>query len=201
MRLLIDHGASLDGVPGTRSIVISALHNGHSESAEFLAQKGAKLDFESAAGLGRLETARSLFEREATPAEREVEYGFVWACEYGRREVVEFLLDRRPDLATAAVDGMTGMHWAVVGAQIEIVRILLNHKASLEAVNKYGGTALGQALWSALHADDEHSYDRVIELLLENGATVTHDLLQWLEQQKDFPSRREHLARIIHAGR
>ncbi len=76
--------------------------------------------------------------------------GFKWACEYGRNDVVALLLK-------AGVTEQAGLHWAVIGGQLDTIKLLLEHGASLEARNEYGGTPLGQALWSADH-DPEIDY-------------------------------------------
>jgi hypothetical protein len=44
------------------------------------------------------------------------------------------------------------LHCAVIGAHLDTVEALLRLNASLEVENAYGGTPLGQALWSAEHA-------------------------------------------------
>src|SRR5207245_9545418 len=50
LETLIDHGATID--PGGRSDVIACLRNDRPQAAEFLATRGAQLDFEAAAGVG-----------------------------------------------------------------------------------------------------------------------------------------------------
>ena len=64
----------------------------------------------------------------------QAESGFLWACEYGRNDVVDFLLNT-VDLATHGDTGQSGLHWAVVGGQLETIRMLLKRGASLEARN------------------------------------------------------------------
>src|SRR5208337_606032 len=46
LELLLQHGANVDGVASPRTPLISALHNGRREAAEFLASRGASLDLE-----------------------------------------------------------------------------------------------------------------------------------------------------------
>ena len=60
MELLIDHGAIIDG-PDGGSAVNGCLHNGRGEAAEFFASRGARLDLEGAAGVGRLDVVKSFF--------------------------------------------------------------------------------------------------------------------------------------------
>src|SRR6185369_13564011 len=95
MSLLIDHGAIIDG-PDGGSAVHGARCNGRGEAAEFLAERGAKLDLESAAGVGRLDIVKSFFtddgklKRPAT--QQKLFNAFAWACQFGHSDVVDFLL-------------------------------------------------------------------------------------------------------------
>src|SRR5262249_35727037 len=61
MDLLIDRGAMIDG-PDSGSGVNGCLHNGRGEAAEYLANRGARLDLEGAAGVGRLDIVQSFFD-------------------------------------------------------------------------------------------------------------------------------------------
>ena len=56
------------------------------------------------------------------------------------------------------------------------------------AKNAYGGTALGQALWSAINGDPGIDYVCTIETLLDAGATIEDGSLAWLAQQKGRPA-------------
>jgi hypothetical protein len=64
--ILLYYGAAVDGVPGVRTPLISALHNGHPKAAEFLAKRGAQLNLEGAAGVGRLDVVESFFNEEGS---------------------------------------------------------------------------------------------------------------------------------------
>lgn len=158
LELLLEHGADVNGVAGGSTPLIAALHNGHGEAAAFLASHGARLDLEGAAGVGGLDLVKTLLN---TAPKDEMESGFKWACEYGRNDVVEFLLN-------AGVTGETGLHWAIIGRQLDTIKLLLKHGASLEALNEYGATPLGQALWSAEH-NPEIDYVPIIEILRRHG--------------------------------
>ncbi len=174
LEILLEFGAATEGTPGERSPLLSALHNGRREAAEFLAERGAQLDLEGAAGLGRLDEVESFFDSEghlkAHATRGQMDAGLWWACEYGRNGAVEFLLNRGADLRAKDANEMTGLHWAVAGGQLETVRLLVARGAPLDAVNHYGGTALGQALWSQANGDSAVDYAPIIELLLQAGA-------------------------------
>jgi ankyrin repeat protein len=171
METLLEHGADVNGATAGPGLVVPALRNGRRQAAEFLASRGARLDFEGAAGVGRLDLVMSLF-NSATKAEREA--GFLWACEYGRNNVVDFLM-KSVDLSAQADTGLTGLHWAVVGGQLETIKLLVERGAPLEARNVYGGSVLGQALWSAFNGEPDIDYVPIIEVLTGAGAKIEDD--------------------------
>jgi hypothetical protein len=171
METLLAAGAAVDPAG---DIVRACLANGRGQAAEFLSQRGARLDLEGAAGVGRLDLVRTYFRAdgklEAGATRKQMQAGLNWACEYARTSVVEFLLDRDADLTVGDRHGQTALHWAVIGGQLETVRVLLKRGAPLEAKNAYGGTVLGQAVWCALHDEQGVDYLSVIETLLAAGA-------------------------------
>jgi ankyrin repeat protein len=211
LQLLLDHGATLDAAVAqdyTRGLVVNAcLANGRGHAAEFLANRGARLDLEGAAGVGRLDLVRNFFEDgtgdgtgalNAHATKEQMERAFLWACEYGRNPIVEFLLERGVPLLTMADTGETGLHWAVIGRQLDTIKLLLDRGASLEAKNIYEGTALGQALWSAIHGDQGVDYVPVIKALLQAGAQVEDGTLAWLARQTPASSSvKERIADAI----
>ena len=192
LETLLDAGANIDGVAEGWTPLVAALRNGRGEAAEFLAQRGARLDLDGAAGVGRLDVVQSFFRPDgglqvtATPAQ--MESGFVWACEYGRDSVVSFLLQQGIDLTAHANTGLTGLHWAVVGGQVETIKLLLGRGAPLEATNTYGGTVLGQAVWSAVHGDASIDYVPIVETLLAAGAKI---------DAVDYPTGSERLDEVL----
>jgi ankyrin repeat protein len=199
LEALLDAGAAIDGVAG-RSLISSALANGRPQAADFLAQRGARVDLEGASGLGLVEQVESHFDRDGalklSATRAQLEAGFMWACEYGRTAVAELLLDRGVDVRIE-VGGMTGLHWAVNNWQPETIRLLLERGAQLEQRNGYGGTALGQALWSVFNSDpvwrwplNDADCEPVLELLLTAGADVS---------AVDFPTGNECVDGLLRA--
>src|SRR5579872_639672 len=190
MRVLLNHGAMIDrpGVAGNRhDAVAGCLANGRGKAAEFLANHGARLGLDTAAGVGRLDLVNSFFNDDKSlkggAARAQMEQGFLWACQYGRTAVIERLLEKDADLLNRADDGQTAVHCAVIGAHLEIIKLLLARGASLERKNVYGGTALGQALWSAINGDAGSEYVPIIEMLIDAGATIEDGSLAWLGRQ------------------
>jgi hypothetical protein len=187
LETLLDAGASVDGAPEGWSPLIAALHNGRPQAAEFLAHRGAWLDLEGAAGVGRLDLVKTFFNEDgslkANATRAQMEDGFLWACEYGRNNIVDFLLEKGVDLHTQGNTGLTSLHWAIVGGQLETIQLLLDRGASLETVNVYGGTALGQVLWCAIHGDPAIDFVPILEALIDAGAKIEPGSLAWLARQ------------------
>lgn len=171
LELLIDHGATVDS-----ESVLAALGNGRAKAAKFLAEKGAPLTLESAAGVGRLDLVEKSFndrgELKRPATKRQFHSGFLFACAYGRLDVIEFLLARGADLTWHRGDGQTALHRAVIGGEVETVKLLLRHNPPFEARNVHGGTVLGQALWSAAHGGDARRYVAILDALATAGAKV-----------------------------
>ena len=178
MQLLLDYGAEIDhktGAGNRQSSVLGALANGRPEAAVYLAEHGARLNLESAAGVGRLDVVKSFFNhgsRKTKPSKKRLQSAFLYACGGGREDVVEFLLNNGVELADGGSDGQTPLHWAVIFGRLEMVKLLLKYNAPLESRNMYGGTVLGQTLWSAAHGGDEKIYAEIIETLIAAGAIV-----------------------------
>jgi ankyrin repeat protein len=175
MQLLLDHGATIDSANSPAGPLINiCLANGRSQAAALLAARGAHLDLEGAAGIGRLDEVKMYFDESGAlrpnATNIQMERAFLWACEYGRNIVVEFLLQRGASLQSQANTGQTALHWAVIGGHADTIKLLLERGASLEARNVYGGTALGQALWSATNGDSAIDYAPIIALLKQHGA-------------------------------
>jgi ankyrin repeat protein len=175
LQLLLDHGATIDPADSPAGPLINiCLANGRVQSAEFLATRGATLDLEGAAGLGRLDVVKSFFDESGalrpSATQMQMERAFLWAAEYGRNPVVDFLLQRGVPLETQANTGQTALHWAVIGGHIDTIKLLLERGASLEAKNAHGGTPLGQALWSATHGNPKIDYAQITDLLRSHGA-------------------------------
>lgn len=134
------NGLDDDGIPLWTAITV-----GYTAAAEALARCGARVDnLVFAAALGYLEAVRSYFDAAGRQkpgraqsaqsigagesdlrADRMVEYALIWAAAHGRREVVEFLLDKDPDLGFAEPRfGATALGAAKYHGEDEIVALL-----------------------------------------------------------------------------
>jgi hypothetical protein len=189
LRTLLEHGATIPD-----STVRVCLANGRVKAAEFLAVflegRVVSLSLAEAAGIGRLDLVEARF-AETTATPEQLRDGFLFACQFGRDAVVDFLLRNGVDPAVCDARGQTGLHHAVIGGHPGTVKLLLNHEPQLEATNAYGGTVLGQALWSAAHGGDPEVYIAILEVLVAAGAKIPSRQVSvnarvdaWLEQHE-----------------
>jgi ankyrin repeat protein len=113
------------------------------------------------------------------------------ACFLGRVQVAEYLLARGVDPSGGAGTGMNALHWAVNRGQLEAVRLLLQRQAPLETRSMYEGTALGAAVWAAVH-EPRSSHLEIIEELLRAGASLS---------DCEYPSGRQQVDELLNRYR
>jgi ankyrin repeat protein len=196
--VLIARGAHIDrpgAGGGTSNLINSCLANARPGAAEHLARRGAPVDLEGAAGLGRLDLVRQFFDSDSRLANgatsTQMKDGFSWACEFGRTEVVEFLLQRGMDVgARLRPHQQTGLHWAAYGAHVETLTVLLRHRSPLDLRDEsFDGTALEWALYAwgtTPNRTERHGCYEVVALLAAAGAALDP---KWLDADEDrgFP--------------
>jgi len=179
MQLLIDRGAEIDhptGAGNESSAVLGCLANGRGEAAVYLAERGAQLSIQTAAGVGRLDVVESAFTKTGKlkrgVKKKVVEEALSYAASWGRLNVVKFLIEKGVSLKSHGGDGQTPLHCAAITGQLDTIKYLLKLNPPLESKNIYGGTVLGQTLWSAGHGGDPKLYTEIIETLIAAGAKV-----------------------------
>jgi ankyrin repeat protein len=184
MQILIDRGAVMDrprAAGNNHTYVTGCLANGRGPAAEYLAAHGARLDLEGAAGIGRLDVVREHFTADGAlkpPATvAQLHAAFAWACQYGRTDVVAFLLDCGvPIDAIVRHDGQMGLHWAALGGHAAVVALLLERHALVDVADRtYRGTPLTWALhgWSdPPYGTSRDRYYDVVARLVHAGAAV-----------------------------
>ena len=202
LSLLLDHGAKIDQNGGIdqdaridhngRSTVAACLANGRYKAAQFLADRGARLGFVEAAALDRVDLMEAAFQssQPEAPTAKEIDRAFLLACQYGQLEAATLLLAKGASLTATTRDGQTPLHLAAMSADALLVQWLLRRNPLLEAQNTYGGTPIGQALWSAAHSPNPEAYLDVLETLAEAGAqlpsncqTISPTIDAWLAQR------------------
>lgn len=195
MDLLLARGAQIDargagGGANAGLMINSCLANGRPDGAEYLASRGAPVDLEAAAGIGRLDLVRSYFNADgtlkATATLAQMNAGFTWACEYGKTNVIDYLLDHGVNVdELTRPHKQTGLHWAAYGGHVDSVRALLKHKPKLDVRDaSFDGTPLSWALHGWWERRDEPTqqkpYYTVVELLVGAGAPVDP---AWLKKE------------------
>ena len=183
--------------PGhAHSVVAGCFANGQPEAARYLVSRGAPVDFEGAAALGELSLVQSYFDehgRLKPPAtEAQMKSAFVYASGYGRKDVVNFLLQRGIDPRDPGV--RSSLHWAVYGAHPDILELLLKAGAPVNVRHERRQfTPLEVALFPWVRHPDEEQPERVYDVvrtLVAGGAKLDP---QWFEQDDD----RRRLAQAI----
>jgi tetratricopeptide (TPR) repeat protein len=104
------------------------------------------------------------------------------ACMLGRTETASFLIDSGVDPYAGMRTWLAGPHYAASSGRIEVIKMLIEKNIPLEVKNRYGGTVLGQALWSAVN-EYADSQAEVIECLILAGAVVEPGTLEWWQEQ------------------
>ena len=168
MQVLLDHGAQMEhpNLAGKGGDAIYAcLANGCPEAAQYLVERGSGVGLVGAAGIGRLDLVGQFVDA-AEPARREM--ALRYAAGYGRREIVQFLLDRGVNVDGHHGDNQTALFFAILGDHVEVVRLLLEHGAQSSMETRYG-TVFGAALWRAGHGGDPDRQNEIIERLLAAG--------------------------------
>jgi len=176
LQTLLGRGASVDrpSAGGNKQTVVHACFaNGQPEAARFLADLGAPLDVESAAALGRLDALRSYFEQ--TTDQRRIQTAFLYACGYGSLAAAESLLDRGVDIAARDGEGRTGLHWASWKPHVDVIRLLLERGAPVDAKDRSGATPLETVRSTLNDMADPETRERCYEaiaLLDSKGSRV-----------------------------
>jgi len=170
-------------------LLAAPLLNHAPETASQLIRRGARIGVQHAAVLGRLDVVRRIvlepvacksdvgiapLPDDPGLARQQLGRALLAACRFGWADIVDFLLSSGTETSACDASGQTALHLAVDGGHLEIVRQLLRHGAPLEFENHFGGTVLGQALWSAVN-NPKPDHLAIIELLVSAGARIGPD--------------------------
>jgi hypothetical protein len=188
--ILVDYGAAVNGPANNGSPLMTAFRFHYPHAAEELARRGARVDnVITAAALGRADLIDSFITGTGElrpevplasvrwprlPRDRRVHLGYAltWAATWGRAAVVELMLRKGVDPG-GKDDDATALHFAAAHGHLDIVRLLLQYGASLEALNSYDGTVLSGTLWYVHNAPMPGvDYPAVVRELIALGARV-----------------------------
>jgi len=183
MDILIRHGADPNHAVASDytggMLILACIHNGRYEPIHYLAEHGAQIDLEGACALGDLEKVEALFD---SNTEQKRNIGLTWACQYGHREVVDFLLAQDIPV-NVYVNGTTPLLAAAFDGQLDLVKNLMDRGGDIEAKNDFGGTALGQTLW-CLYNSRKPQHLQIMELLIASGAVIYDGWQQYIDGQR-----------------
>jgi ankyrin repeat protein len=153
-KLLISKGAdvNIQATDGNAAIIEAA--GSSPEVFKLLVENGADINLKKTDGSG------AFFDCMATI----INYGYEFSSEY--QEVVSYLLTNGADVDDAPISGdlqgFTPLIFAARDNQLEIVRLLIDHGANVNAKNVYDQTPLSVA--------EEGNYSEMIALLKSHGA-------------------------------
>lgn len=167
---LLDAGAPVDGLNDDRRPLAQAVWYGCSKARDLLLARGAALDLELAAAVGRVDLLPSFFDADgrllpAAGCHREpvnipipggakpeelLQQALIYAAIGGSAECAAFLLTRGADVngVPSGFDrtGAAALHWAAAGTNAALTELLLSHGADLTLKDgRYGSTPLGWA--------------------------------------------------------
>ena len=77
------------------------------------------------------------------------------SCMFGKQEAAEVLIQLGANLDLADSEGMTPLHFAVLGGNLSIVQLLLRSGASTNLANEFGDTAADLAMGSSADIQKE----------------------------------------------
>nr|XP_036578958.1 37s ribosomal protein rsm22 [Colletotrichum truncatum]KAF6786341.1 37s ribosomal protein rsm22 [Colletotrichum truncatum] len=86
------------------------------------------------------------------------------AAQIGRLDIIQLLLERKPDLEAKNIHGRTALLAAARNGHYQVAQLLLDNGSNIEARDNYEDTALLLAI--------REGYDEVTQLLLDKGATI-----------------------------
>ncbi len=173
--LLMEFGGSVNAEirNGVTPLFIAAT-DGHRRFCDFLLEHGARLDFYSACALGKDDDVSRMLVSDPDLAKSHDKYfgrlGLYYAVHAGNTKLVERLIANGADVnATKVADvkvmparGDSVLHEAARRGDAAMAKVLLDHGAAVNAINKYGETP------RLLAASGRH--EAVVRLLLDRGA-------------------------------
>ena len=169
---LAEDGSLLNAKSETgQTAFLLANYYGKRELAQYLLSLGPELDIHSAILAGDLKRVADELDRE--PALLESHSADGWtplhvAAYFGPQAIAELLLARGAKVDSRSTNAMknTPLHAAVAGQKKNLVKLLLDHQADVNARQEGG--------WTAIHAAAQNGDRELMELLLAHGADPKH---------------------------
>jgi uncharacterized protein len=149
------------------SALMHAYYRGRRDIAQVILTSRADLDIFEAAASGRAQTVSEILDRDGGQAKAWSADGFTalhFAAFFNQPTIARELVRRGADVAAVSMNPMevTPLHSAAAAHATEIVRMLVESDAPVNA-KQHGG-------WTALHAAADYGDEEMIKILLQHGA-------------------------------
>ena len=149
------------------SAVMHAYYRRRSDIAEVILGSRSDLDIFEATASGRAQLVSEILDRDPGQAKSWSADGFTplhFASFFNQPAIARELVRRNADVAAISMNPMevTPLHSAAAAHATEIVRMLVESDASINA-KQHGG-------WTALHAAADNGDEDMIKILLQHGA-------------------------------
>jgi ankyrin repeat protein len=147
-----------------------AVYHRQAAVVEMLESRGALLDVFTAAMTGRTDRLQELIEGNRSLTRAYSHDGWTalhLAAFFGHTAAAAALLAKGAEVKARSTNPMqnTPLHAAAAGRQMDLVKLLIDHGADVNA-RQHGG-------WTALHAAAQSGDAALVQMLLENGADVS----------------------------
>jgi ankyrin repeat protein len=187
LSLLLEHGAKIDAADANgRTALFNAVDRRDAGMIRLLIDKGAQVDAADSHGWTPLthaaykateadvEVVKLLLQNRAK-ADQALINSIMSEPSPFATEVVKTILDHGVNLETHddANGGMTPLHHAAFARNPEVVSLLLEKGAFIEARDNYGDTPLVMAIASSLQGTTRAEGLDVVRILVDHGASVT----------------------------
>jgi ankyrin repeat protein len=153
---------------GQNAILLSKYY-GQPAVTDYLLSFGPELDVFTAAAVGDANAVFAHLEQDKTLIEKHSGDGWTvlhLAAFFGHKELAEQLIGRGAFVDARSTNAMknTPLHAAAAGRKGQLVRLLLEHGAQVNATQEGG--------WTALHAAAQNGDREIVETLLAHGSDV-----------------------------
>ena len=171
IRSLLQADPSLASVKDDRGVsaLMHAYYRGRKDIAEPILASRTDLDIFETVAAGRSEAVAAILDRDPAQAKSWSADGFTplhFAAFFGQHAIACELVRRGADVSAVSMNPMevTPLHSAAAAHATEIVRMLVESGAPVNA-KQHGG-------WTALHAAADNGDEEMIKILLQHGADL-----------------------------
>lgn len=168
-KLLLESDPTLATTKDERGVsaLMHAYYRGRRDIADLILQSRTDLDIFEATASGRAPVVSEILDRDSAQATAWSSDGFTalhFASFFNQPTIARDLVRRGADVAAVSMNPMevTPLHSAAAAHATEIVRMLVESDAPVNA-KQHGG-------WTALHAAADNGDEEMIKILLQHGA-------------------------------